>query len=288
MEFPQITRLHLLPVLFTALLLNPFAYYVLHVSRTYFWVVPTTILIWFVFKWDSLSANAQLQRPPRLWELAFGVGMLGAIMAAGLLQDPSTRIFGLFDMMVLFIALVVALFGLRSLRHFWVPALFLGIIGIGYRVETVFVDSLRYDSWLAGTIVAIVRALGGAAESDGPMIILPEHGYGRLLVDYGCTGIKGVLAFAFISFIPIIESAQNIKRRALWIAISAAGFYVASVLRLVAVVFAVMAWGQVAVDYHTTIGFGFFMAWLIIVTYAGTSPPKEETPARPPSHPQTA
>ena len=71
---------------------------------------------------------------------------------------------------------------------------------------------------------------------------------------------------------PILESKQEIKGKLTWVTLALAGFYVASVLRLIAVVFAVMAWGQVAVDYLTTIGFAFFMAWLVVVVYFGSAP----------------
>jgi exosortase/archaeosortase family protein len=138
------------------------------------------------------------------------------------------------------------------------------------------VDWFGYAEFLAGLISYLVRALGGNAVSDGQIIALPDHGPSLLLVDYGCTGIKGIIAFAFISFIPILESGRNTLGKFLWIAISFLGFLLASVLRLVAVVFAVMAWGQVAVDYHTTIGFAFFMVWLVVITYYGSAPPPVE------------
>jgi exosortase/archaeosortase family protein len=176
-------------------------------------------------------------------------------------------------MLAFFVALVLILFGIRSMKAFWVPAAFLGIMGVGYSLEIVIVDSFGYAESLAGLVSYLVRALGGNAVSDGQLIALPDHGPSFLLVDYGCTGVKGIIAFAFISFIPILESGRSVRGKALWIAVSLLGFLLASILRLVAVVFAVMAWGQVAVDYHTTIGFAFFMVWLVIVTYYGSAPP---------------
>jgi exosortase/archaeosortase family protein len=275
MRVPKISRIHLLPLLFAVAIVNPFTYYVLHVSRTYFWVVPLTVLIWFIFKWDDLMGARELVDRPRTWEILVACILLGGVLARDLMQSPDSRIFGLFDMLVLFVALSIMLFGIRSLRRLWVPAAFLAIIGVGYSLEKMVVDSMGYSDWLAGAIVSIVRLMGGNAQSQGSIILLPDHGPGRLLVDYGCTGIKGVMAFAFISFIPILESRRSHPAKALWVIGALAGFYLASILRLVAVVFAVMAWGQIAVDYHTTIGFGFFMTWLVLVTYFATSPVPE-------------
>ena len=273
METHGITRIHLLPVLFAASVLNPFTYYVLHASRTYFWVAPLTIFIWFAFKWDDLGKSSLLHERSQLWEVLLGILIIGGIVTRGLLQDPSSRIFGFFDMLAIFVALVFILFGIRSLRIFWVPTAFLGIMGIGYALERAIVDLLGYDEVLAGLVSYLVRILGGNATGEGSLIILPDHGPGRLLVDYGCTGIKGIIAFAFISFIPILESGRGLRAKFIWVAVSLLGFVLASILRLVAVVFAVMEWGQVAVDYHTTIGFAFFMVWLVIITYFGTTPP---------------
>lgn len=270
--FPTIRRLHLLVILFCLALLNPFTFYVLHTSRTYFWVVPLTLVIWFAFRWDGLEKDPRLRVKPMPWEIILGAGLIAAVVARSLLQPPASRIFGLFDMLAVFIALCLMLFGYRSLFIFWVPALFLGIIGAGYSVERFCVDRMGYAETLAGMVTFLVRALGGQATSDGALIVLSDSTPGRLLVDYGCTGIKGILAFAFIACIPIVESKQSSLRKLSWIAIALIGFCVASVLRLVVVCFAVMAWGQVAVDYHTTIGFGFFMAWLVVVTYFGSGP----------------
>ncbi len=272
MKLPQVSRLHVLVALFAIAVVNPFTYYVLHASRTYFWVVPLTLGIWFAFRWNSLTSHPSLAAKPSIWEIALGGFIIGGTVIWGLMQEPSTRMFGLFDMLLVFVGLSFILFGARSLRAFWVPASFLAIIGIGYSLERMVVDLAGYDEFLAGLVAGGVRLLGGQAESQGPMILLPSHGASRLLVDYGCTGIKGILAFSFIGAVPILESAQGVRRKAAWVTLALLGFYLASVLRLVAVVFAVMAWGQVAVDYHTTIGFAFFMAWLVVVVYFGSPP----------------
>jgi len=278
--FPTIGRLHLLVILFCAALLNPFTYYVLHTSRTYFWVVPLTLVIWFAFRWADLEKDPRLKRKPMPWELLAGAVLIGAVVARSLLEPPATRIFGFFDMLAVFIALCIMLFGYCSLQSLWVPALFLAIIGAGNWVERLCVDQLGYAETLAGMVAFLVRTLGGGATAHGAEIVLTDSTPGRLLVDYGCTGIKGILAFAFIACIPVVDSKQSSVRKLAWIAIALVGFYVASVLRLVVVCFAVMAWGQVAVDYHTTIGFGFFMAWLVVVTYFGSGPAQAATRGR--------
>jgi len=272
MKLPQISRLHLLVGLFALAVVNPFTYYVLHASRTYFWVAPLTLAIWFAFRWNPMATHPSLATKPLAWEIALGALMIGGTVARGLIQEPANRMFGLFDMLLVFIGLSFILFGVRSLKAFWVPASFLGIVGVGYSLERVLVDMAGYDDFLAAVVAGGVRLLGGQAESQGAMIILPSHGPSRLLVDYGCTGIKGILAFSFIGAVPILESAQEIRRKILWVALALLGFYLASIVRLIAVVFAVMAWGQVAVEYHTTIGFAFFMAWLIVVVYFGSAP----------------
>jgi exosortase/archaeosortase family protein len=280
MKLPQISRLHVLVALFAVAVVNPFTYYVLHVSRTYFWVVPLTLGIWFAFRWNSLASHPSLTTKPLIWEIALGAFIIGVTVTRGLMQDPSARMFGLFDMMFVFVGLSFILFGVRSLKAFWVPASFLAIIGAGYSLERIVVGLAGYDEFLAGMVVGVVRLLGGQAETQGAVIVLPNHA-SRLLVDYACAGIKGILAFSFIGAIPILESAQDLRRKAAWVALDLIGFYVASVLRLVAVVFAVMAWGQVAVDYHTMIGFAFFMAWLVVVVYFGSPPgPRSRAPAQ--------
>ncbi len=265
-------RLHLLLILFCLALLNPFTFYVLHTSRTYFWVVPLTMVIWFGFRWGDLEKDPRLAQRPRLWEVALGAALIAGVVIRSLLQDPASRIFGLFDMLGVFLALCLMLFGYRPLVVFWVPALFLGIIGAGYSVERFCVDRMGYAETLASVVASLVRMLGGRVTSQGAKILLPDSTPSGLLVDYGCTGIKGIMAFAFIGCVPILESKQSTARKLGWIAAALLGFYLASIMRLVAVVFAVIAWGQVAVNYHTAIGFGFFMAWLVIVTYFAKAP----------------
>jgi len=277
---PTIGRLHLLVILFCVALLNPFTFYVLHTSRTYFWVVPLTLVIWFAFRWNELEKDPRLKEKPMPWELLLGAVLIAVVVARSLLQPPDARIFGFFDMLAVFVALCIMLFGCRSLSSLWVPALFLAMIGAGNWVERFCVDQIGYAETLAGMVAFLVRTLGGQATARGAEIVLTGSTPSRLLVDYGCTGIKGILAFAFIGCIPIVESKQRSGRKVAWIAIALVGFYVASVLRLVVVCFAVMAWGQVAVEYHTTIGFGFFMAWLVVVTYFGSGPAQAATRGR--------
>ena len=278
MKLPKLSRLHLLIALFAIAIVNPFTYFVLHASRTYFWVVPLTLGIWFFFRWGFLTSHPSLRARPMAWEVSLGALLIGGAIVRGLLQEPSARIFGLFDMLLVFIGLSFILFGVKSLKAFWVPASFLAIIGVGYTLEKVLVDLAGYDDTLAGIVTSMVGMLGGNAQSQGPIILLPDHGQSRLLVDYGCTGIKGILAFWFIGAVPIFESSRSNIRKAVWLSIALLGFYVASVLRLVAVVFAVMAWGQVAVDYHTMVGFAFFMAWLVVVVYWGSTPVPKPDP----------
>ncbi len=258
------------------MIVNPFTYYVLHTTRTYFWVIPLTLVIWMSFQWSELNKDRALKTKPAGWEVVAGLALVIAVMARDLLQTPSERIFGIFDMLVVFVGLCIALFGYRSLQKFWVPGAFFAFIGFGYSIERALVDWLGYDVALAGLVAFLCRILGSEVTTQGPKLILPDRESARLLIDYGCTGIKGILAFGFISAVPIIESGRGIKDRTIWVLASFAGFYAASVLRLVAVVFAVIAWGQIAVDYHTTIGFGFFMAWLIFVVYYGSEPPVKD------------
>ncbi len=268
----RLTRLHLLPLLFAIGLVNPFTYFVLHTSRTYFWVVPLTLAIWLGFRWSDLERNPDLAGRPGRLGIAFALLLIAAAVARNLVQEPGSRVFGLFDMFLLFVALCSALFGIRSLRAFWVPASFLVLIGLGYSAERYIVDHLGYADLLAGMVTGMAKALGAHVSSSGALISLPISQPARLLVDYGCTGIKGIIAFAFISCIPILESGRDTPGKVFWVALALVGFYLASVFRLVAVVFAVLAWGKVAVDYHTAIGFAFFMAWLAVVTYFGSTP----------------
>ena len=272
MKLARPSRLELFPLIYAAALLNPYTYFVLHLTRTYSWVIPFSVALWIIFDWESLKKHPDILRPPSLQELLTGVAIIAAAVGNCLLQEPSSRIFGAFDSLAVFIGLCLLLFGYRSLRPLWVPAVFLLVLGSGYKIEQILVNRSGYDKWLAGSVASIAHLLVPQLTSQGNKILLPRGDPSYLVVDYGCTGIKAILAFSFITFVPIISSRRGAAPKIFWILLTAAGFWVWSVVRLVLVSLAVLKWGWPALRIHTMIGFSFFLGWLILVVYLASSP----------------
>jgi len=252
--------------------LNPFTYFVLHLTRTYSWVIPFSVIVWLAFDWERLKLHPDLQRWPTALDVLAGVLIIAVTVGRCLTQDPSSRIFGAFDSLGIFIAICLIVFGHRSLRALWVPAAFLVILGSGYKVEQFLVDRSGYDKWLAASVARLARPFIPGITSHGNRILLPRSDPSFLLVDYGCTGLKAILAFAFIAFVAIASTKGDNLSRLVWTSVTVAGFWVWSVVRLVVVCMTVQKWGWPAVRYHTAIGFGFFLGWLIVVVYLVSSP----------------
>jgi len=265
-------------VIYTLALLNPFTYFVLHLTRTYSWVIPFSVMVWLAFDWERLKVHPDLLRRPTMPDILVGISIIAVTVGRCLIQDPSSRMFGAFDSLGVFVAICLILFGYRSLRPLWVPAAFLLILGSGYKLEQVFVDRSGYDNWLAASVARLARPFVPGIASHGNKIILPRGDPSFLLVDYGCTGLKAILAFAFIAFVAIASTKADNLSKIIWTSVTVAGFWVWSVVRLVVVCIAVQKWGWPALRYHTSIGFGFFLGWLIVVVYLASSPRVASSP----------
>ena len=281
MRLPKPSRLQLLPAIFAVALLNPFTYFVLHLTRTYSWVIPFSVVVWLAFDWERLKIHPDLQGRPTTLDILGGALIITVTVGRCLIQDPSSRMFGAFDSLGIFIGICLILFGYRSLRALWVPAAFLLILGSGYKIEQFLVDRSGYDKWLAASVARLARPFVPGIGSDGNRILLPRSDPSFLLVDYGCTGLKAILAFAFIAFVAIASTKGDNLSKAVCTSVTAVGFWVWSVVRLVVVCVAVQKWGWPAVRYHTTIGFGFFLGWLIVVVYLVSSPRPTRSPSPP-------
>ena len=98
------------------------------IDFTYFFIMVLVLSAWFMLKWNTV--NALPSRGTTL-EVILGSVVIASIYSYKVLN--ATRL-GLLDMLIIFGALVVAFYGLKSFKLFWVPTTYGIALLAGYQL----------------------------------------------------------------------------------------------------------------------------------------------------------
>jgi len=79
---------------------------------------------------------------------------------------------GLLDMLIIFSALVVAFYGFKSVKLFWVPASYGIVLLAGYQLEAVTPNFVLLQNWMAGLMGSAMGLLGVGATVTGQYVQL--------------------------------------------------------------------------------------------------------------------
>ena len=221
--------------------------------------VSLVILAWLSIKWGALRA---FKSRSNYLEVLLGTGIVAADLAENFLAQSSI---GLVDMLVIFIAMSVAFYGVKSLRFFVIPISYLTILIAGYWVEFNIPEVQGLQNSLAFLMAALMKLLGVSASVSGNVVVLNGVQTLALQVDGPCTGIKGILAFGMLASMAVLDIKSKASRIVPILVIGFVGAFAVNILRLFGVFLAFEYLGvEIGTSMHVYLGYSLFIAWVLV------------------------
>jgi len=231
---------------------------------TFIVVVPFTLMIWFIARWQEI---AEIEEKSNYLEVLVGIGIYAANIVRNAFNLNGRPMFGLFDMLVAFISVCIAFYGLRGLKHFILPTAYLSILIVGYQLEFALTEVALLENFLANLMVSILNFFTIGASAKGNVVTVQardRNSYG-LRIDADCTGIKGMLAYGSLAILMILDVKAPLKRKALCTVIGLAGTLLVNLLRLLTIFLTCYFLGiDAALAVHTYLGYGLFIIWVFL------------------------
>ena len=244
-------------------LINPVTFRIFEISRTFLVMVPFTLLVWFMLRWQELS-NIRVSSKPVEIALAVTVYTLNVLRTVAS-ADRTPMYHGLPDIALIFLCVCIAFYGIRGLRNFILPTIYLGLLIVGYQLEYSLTEVTFLENTLA-TAVSSVMALITPTQVTGNLVALQtREGLQFLRVDANCTGIKGMIAYGSLAILMIIDVKASTKRKVLVTALGVVGTFCSNFVRLLAIFLAVYLLGiDTGMYVHAYLGYGVFVLWMLI------------------------
>jgi len=221
--------------------------------------VGLVLFAWFATKWNSLK---RLDRISARWEIALGF----VIVIGNFVRNFLTgSVFGLVDMLITFAGLAIAFYGLKSLRFFWVPSAYLGILILGYQAESALPEVKTLEDWLAYLMANTMQTLGIRTTVSQNIVTLYGPTPLFLQIDGPCTGIKGILAFGMLASMAVLDVKSRVSRVVPILAIGFLGAFAINILRLFGIFLAFAYLGpDLGIATHVYLGYALFIAWVLV------------------------
>ena len=224
----------------------------------YFFIMVLVLAAWFIMKWDSVKA---LTSKGSTTEMVAGICVVVAVYAykAALGADV-----GLLDLLVIFAAIVLAFYGLKAFKLFWVPATYGIVLLLGYQLENVLPNYVALQDWMAGVMAASMRLFGILATVSGHIVTL-NSGSNSLALDVegDCTGLQGILAFGMLSTMALLDMKPRMSRLIPTFALGFLGAFLINIVRLFLVFVTFEFLGtSIGNDVHVYAGYTLFIVWV--------------------------
>ena len=189
-------------------------------------------------------------------------------------------------LVICFVACVLLLYKVDSLKFFSVSIFFLGATSCFYMIDTFYPFGLLnmlqgFVPVIASLVVSVLNLIGYKAELLPPssqslgMSILKIHGIPQPIgIAWGCAGIQSLFIYTFVILLLIKGAPISFKRKIIYIAIGALGTFLVNLLRIVSICVVGVHMGSEALKmFHEYYGELFFIVWIIIyilvITYGG-------------------
>jgi exosortase len=284
----QITRAYAFVACIAAAFLGPNLIPGVGIAYTYFFIIVLVLFAWFSIKWGAVKS---LKTTGGLWEIMLGIAIIAALYGYKVASEAR---FGILDLTILFSALAIAFYGIRSFKLFWVPAAYGAVLLLGYQIENLTPNYVALQDWMASIMASAMMALGVTTSVSGHLVLL-NSGASSLALDVegSCTGLQGILAFGLLSTMSMLDVKPKISRL---IPIFAIGFLGAFLINIVRLFMVFLAFEYMGVDAGTTVhvylGYSLFIVWVLIfwsLAFKYISPPPSKTrdviSTKPPSIP---
>lgn len=231
------------------------------IDYTYFFIFIIVFFAWLIMKWESF---ASLTNKSTFLETVLG---LGVVMAVYAYKTASSTRLGLLDMVIIFGALAVAFFGIRSFKLFWVPAAYGVVLLLGYQVENDIPNYVALQDWMASVMASAMSVLGITSVASGHIVAVNSNSSSPLLLDVAsdCTGIQGVLAFGLLGSMALIDVKAKLSRVIPLLVIGFVGVFLINILRLLVVFLSFDFFGvSVGNNVHVYAGYTLFIVWVLV------------------------
>lgn len=258
----KIKRHHIFIIAILVSFLNPLTLVILGTSDTFTFVVTLTLIVWFWVKWDYFL---NVKTVGRYYDILLGLIILILNFVRNFMNIGEIS-FGLVDMLVTYIALSIMFFGVRGLKFVYIPALYLLILVIGYRLEFVLEEVKSLEYFLAGLMSSFMNFIGiNSVVHENIVDLNTPNSFIRLQIDGPCTGIKGMLAYGSLAILMIVDVKSSINRKGIVISAGLIGTFVVNLLRLIAIFLAMYFLGtELGTLVHAYLGYTLFIVWIFI------------------------
>jgi exosortase/archaeosortase family protein len=218
---------------------NPLTLFFFQTSLTFIIIVPFTLLIWFAARWENI---VQIEDKATRFEMFLGFGIYAANIIRNIAMLPNQPMFGLMDMLIAFVSVVIAFYGIKAIRDFKLPT--------AYNIMTFLLNSLAINATVDGNLVTLLQSSGSPI---------------RLVIDAPCTGIKGMLAYGSLAILMTLDVKTTKKRKVICTIIGLIGTFVINILRLFVIFLAFNYLGtEVGKAFHVHLGYRLLIIWIII------------------------
>jgi exosortase/archaeosortase family protein len=247
-------------LILVAAFLLPAAIPTVGIDYPYFFIFVIVLFAWFLIKWDSVKA---MEHKSSIAEMILGAGVIGADYAQNAFRGSNV---GLIDLMVIFLASIILVYGLKSMARFWVPVAYGIVLLAGYQIENVLPNYVALQDWLAGVMVGSLRALGIGAAVSGHLVTMNLANGTPVALDVAsdCTGLQGILAFGMLSTMALLDMKPKMSRL---VPIFAAGFlgaFLINIVRLIVVFLTFEYFGiSAGSTMHVYFGYIIFIFWVL-------------------------
>ena len=183
---------------------NPITLLLFQTSLTFIVIVPFTLMIWFIARWQEIT---EIEEKSNYLEVLVGLGIYASNIARNAFSSNGKPMFGLFDMLVAFISVCIAFYGLKGLKHFILPTAYLSILIVGYQLEFAITEVVFLENFLANFMVSVLNFFTIGASANGNVVTVQARDGNpyNLLIDAPCTGIKGMLAYGSLAVLMILD-----------------------------------------------------------------------------------
>jgi exosortase/archaeosortase family protein len=228
---------------------------------TEFWIITVFVLLaWFIFRWEAVKG---IQAKGTMPEILLGASLVTVDYVFNELRSSSV---GIIDLLVIFVGTITAFYGLKSLRHFWVPATYGIILLLGYQIENITPGFVALQDWLAGVMGSILNTLGISSTVTGEFVTMSTPHGSPILLDVGgpCTGVQGIIAFGMLSTMALLDLKPNKTRLIPIFALGFVGAFLINIVRLLLMFLTYeFASLDVASTVHVYLGYFVFIGWVV-------------------------
>ncbi len=266
-----LTRPHYFLLALLAAFFNPFVIYTSYHGGTsvFLVVIPITLLVWLAIKWDTF---VRLTSKSSHVEVVLGSTLLAADYARNAILDSR---FGMLDMLVVVVGLIIAFFGLKAVRqHFLLPTVYLAVLVSVYRLEDTLPQMQILQNFLAQVMVAVLNPLGIRAtlwQSSRDVVTVwgrpgvPGPNPFSLWIEQGCTGVKGMFAYGALAILMVLDVPAPLRKKLAVTLVGLAGTFFINIGRLLTIFLAAYAWGvDAGLTVHSYLGYGIFIVWILV------------------------